>query len=353
MNIVRTHNIYINSSQRVSGTSNDFVVFLKQPLVLKNQKNYFQVRVDKAIIPHTIKQINSSNNVLSYTFTRTGVNYNGSITLTAGNYTILTLISEFQNKLVASIYVGLGYTVTFPLSYNRNTGTVNFVMNGTDGVTSSLLLKFSTNPKLGLVFGVTADISLSYNTLNVGTIVTSSQNVNVNPTTYLTIRSNTLKQRQNYESIVEKDVYADILAVVPINVSPGSFIIYDRSPQTELVNNIIDVLEIYLADNQNYSISLNGLEWSISLIFEEIGINEPDDLVSHLASQNNVQPTNNPLSQLEQQREAMLSELEQMKNQYVSSLESDLGSYPHVVDNPDAPVYAPQTDDLSVIAPLI
>lgn len=319
MSIVRTHNIYINSNKRVSGTSDDFVIFLKQPLTLINQKNHFQVRVDKAIIPHTIKQVNNSNNVLSFTFTRTGVTFNGSITLTSGNYTILTLISELQTKLVSSILTGTGINaVSFSnMSYNRTTGFVSFIMTGTDGIASSLVLKFSLNAKLGLIFGVTADVTMSYNNLNVGTIATSTQNVNVNPINYITIRSNTLKQRQDYENIVEKDVYSDVLAIVPVVVNPGSFIMYDSSPTTDLINKVIDSIEIYLADNQSYTLSLNGLEWSLSLIFQEIGTSERDDLVGmdNVAKQNS-----NSLDALQQQREAMLQELEGMRNQYVASL---------------------------------
>jgi hypothetical protein len=56
------------------------------------------------------------------------------------------------------------------------------------------------------MFGVTSDITLS----TIGTIISGNQNVNVNPITYLTIRSSTLKQRLVYENIVPQNDLLEI-----------------------------------------------------------------------------------------------------------------------------------------------
>lgn len=315
MTTVKTHTIYINSNQRSSGTSNDFVISLKRPLTLTNQKNYFRVRISNAIIPHTIKQVNSNNNVLQYTYVKAGVTTNSSITISPGNYTILTLLSALSSALTIA-------NVTLNFTYDRNTGLSTFQMQGTDNINSSLTLKFGSNAKLGLMFGVLADVVL-VSTNNIGFGVTGAQNVNVNPCTYLTIRSSSLKQRLDYENIVEKDVYSDVLAVVPINVSPGSFIICPDSPNTDIVNKIVDTLNIYLADNQTYSISLNNLEWSLTLIFEEIGIDAPDTLINVSTAQPFIDT-----SLLEQQREQLMQELMMMKQQMINQLQPIMPTIP-------------------------
>jgi uncharacterized membrane protein len=290
---------------RVAGASNDFIISLKRPFTLINQKNFFRVRVDNAIIPHTIKQINSNNNKLNYVYTKNSIVTNGSITLTPGNYTILTLLTELQTRLLAVIS-----NVTFNFTYNRNTGYVNFSMSSTDSIASFLTLKFSTNSKLGLFFGIVGDCSFSTPTV---AGVTSSQNVNCNPITYLTIRASTLKQYLDFENIVEKDVYSDVLAIVPINVQPGCFILYSNSPNTDLTNKIIDTLNIYIADNQSYSISLGNLDWSLTLIFEEIGVLTPDELINSINAPDTLA--------LENQRDDMMKELMMMKEQLINQLQ--------------------------------
>jgi hypothetical protein len=291
---------------RQSGSSNDFIISLKRPFTLINQLNYFRVRVDTAIIPHCIKQINSNNNILTYTYTKNSIVTNSSITLTAGNYNILTLLDELKAKLLVNIS-----NVTFTFTYNRNTGFVNLQMAATDGIPSFLLLNFASNSKLGLFFGIIGDVTVT-TTAPAG--ITSSQNVNVNPITYLTIRCSTLKQSLDFEYIVEKDTYSDVMAIVPINVLPGSFILYNNSPSLDISNKVIDILNIYIADNMNYSLSLGNLDWSLSLIFDEIGINVPDHLL------NDINTTNPELIALQKERDQLINEVEPMQKQLIDQL---------------------------------
>ena len=306
MSIIRTNILHINSSMRQTGSSNDFVISLKRPFTLMNQLNYFRVRVDTAIIPHAIKQINSSNNILHFAYTKIlFVNIN-SITLTPGNYNILTLLDEIKAKLLLQIS-----NVTFNFTYDKTTGFVNLRMLPTDFIPSFLLLKFSLNTRLGQFFGILSDVMV---TTTVPTGVTSTQHVNVNPITYLTLRCSTLKQSLDFEYIVEKDVYSDVLAVVPIDVLPGSFIIYKNSPSLDIANKVIDILNIYIADNMNYSLSLGNLDWSLSLIFDEIGVSIPDHLL------NNINMNNPELLALEKERDQLLNEVEPMQKQLIDQL---------------------------------
>ena len=284
MELVKSHTVYINSKMRTTGsTTDDFNISLRQPLTLVNSNNSFRVRMEQCVIPHCIKQISSNNNVLSFTYIRDTITYNSFITLTSGNYTILTLNDELKAKLAAKILSLSSIVVSLTFSYDRTTGLDTFNITGTDGVASSITLLFSSNVALGKFFGFIADSQFRYNNLNVSFSSTSTQNVNVNQINSIYIRSSSLVQRECYENIVERDVYSDIIAQVPITVLPGNFIFFTNDgPTLDIKNNIIDSINIYLSDNNSYTLSLNGLDWSCVLIFEEWGTTEPDKILQEL-----------------------------------------------------------------------
>ena len=212
--LIKTHNIFINSSMRVSGSSNDFIINLKNPLILTNKTNFFRLRLNKCIIPHVIKQVNQTNNKLYFNIIRTGVNINSYATITPGNYNILTLLTEVTNQLSLSILASATIKVIFSTSYNKATGYATINMVGVELIQTTLTLLFSQSTTLGLMLGFSNDVSLSFSASNIPTPIISTQNVNVNPMSYITIRSNTLRGRESYENIVQKDVYSDIIAMV-------------------------------------------------------------------------------------------------------------------------------------------
>lgn len=265
---------------RVIGNSDDFVISLRQPLTLTNQSNFFRVSVGRSVIPHTIKQINDSNHTLNVDIIRGVASWNGSIALTNGNYNIITILNELKAKLQAAILAGVGVSLTFVFTYLKTQSGCQLHISGADGIATSVTLKFSENLRLGGFFGYSTNAVFSYNSSNVSDDAFSNIAVNVNPINYILVRSNSLIQRESYESVVEKDTYSDILAKVPVNVSPGSFIFAElNGSSVDLENKIIDQIALYLSDNLSYTLNLNGLDWSTHLIFEEIGTREDNKLL--------------------------------------------------------------------------
>lgn len=272
-------------------TTDDFNISLKQPLILTNSNNFFRLHMEQAVIPHCIKQINTSNNTLTFTYIRNTTTYNSFITLIPGNYNILTLNDELKSKLISKISSLSGITVSLTFTYDKTTGLDTFSIIGTDGIASSITLNFSDNVALGKFFGfiTSASCYFRYNSSNISFDATSSQHVNVNQINSLFVRSSTLVQRESYESIIEKDVYSDIICMIPITVLPGNFIFFTNAgPVLDIENNIIDAINIYLSDNNSYSLSLNGLDWSCVLIFEEWGTVEQNKLLNQV---NEIIPT--------------------------------------------------------------
>lgn len=231
---------------------------------------------------------------------------NDSISLDEGNYNITSLLSQLSTQIVSKIFQRTGITSNLNFTYSKTTGKCTLTLVGNDSTSTSLTLKFGDNIPLGKFFGFVTNAVISYNNSNVSTPAVGSQNVNVNQINYLCIRSSTLIQRECYENVVEKDVYSDILAKVLVNVTPGSYILYEGNANLacDVANKVIDQINIYLSDNLSYDLSLYGLEWNLTLIIQEIGTNKSDRLLS-MEAQPQAQPN----------RDKLLVQLEELKKQ--------------------------------------
>ena len=234
---------------------------------------------------------------------------NTTVTLNEGNYNINTLLTELSSQLIAKINLMTGITPNLNFSYSKTTGRCTLAIVGNDSIATSLTLKFGENIPLGKFFGFVSNAVLSYNNTNISTPAESTQNVNVNQINYLCIRSSTLIQRECYESVVEKDVYSDILAKVMVNVTPGSYILYEGNSNLacDVANKVIDQINIYLSDNLSYDLSLYGLEWNLTLVIQEIGTNKSDQLLTMESIEAKPPPLPN--------RDALLAQLDELKKQ--------------------------------------
>ena len=256
--IVKIHNLFINSSIRSSGTSNSFTIYLRSPLILLNRNNFFRLKCGRVCIPNIFNQINSNNSTLSVTISRPSVPFNitANITLATGNYSIISLLSELSIKLLA-LAASNSITLKTNFNYTKTTGKVDLSVTAQDAIATTITLNFISNKTLGAFFGYTQNAVFSYTTTSY-----SNQFVNVNPITNILIRCS-LPQRESYEYIVDNGVETDIIAKVPIgNYSSGNYIFYENSiSYCDLASQTIDTMDIYLTDNLSYSIDMN-LEWS-------------------------------------------------------------------------------------------
>jgi hypothetical protein len=273
--IVKIHNLFINSSIRSNGTSNAFTIYLRSPLILLNRNNFFRLKCGRVCIPNIFNQINSNNSTLSVTISRPSVPFNitANITLATGNYSIISLLSELSIKLLA-LAASNSITLKTNFNYTKTTGKVDLSVTAQDAIPTTITLNFISNKTLGAFFGYTQNAVFSYTTTSY-----SNQFVNVNPITNILIRCS-LPQRESYEYIVDNGVETDIIAKVPIgNYSSGNYIFYENSiSYCDLASQTIDTMDIYLTDNLSYSIDMN-LEWSLVLTIEEIGINKQDEVL--------------------------------------------------------------------------
>jgi len=306
--VINRYNVFIDSSKRRSGDSNYFNILLSRPFVLTSENSYFRMRVGSVEMPFAFQQVNNNNHTLYIRLQRQAIDATFSITFANGNYNILTLLDAFKALLVDYIQTTYGLTFNFNFSYNRNTGQATMYIIGNDNIETILTFKYSLNMTIGKMFGFTADALIAYDGNNTSTVAISTQHVNVNPVSYLLVRSDSLNQAVNYESLVEYDVLSDIICKLQLRATPGSYIYYDGSLELNitLTNKIIDVISLYITDSLTYTFDLGGLEWSCRLTFEEVERHRTEDSSLIFG--------NPDVQRLESEKENLINELTKIRN---------------------------------------
>jgi hypothetical protein len=306
--VIKTTRVYINSAQRLDGTSSNFAINIPA-MSLTSSKHRYRVRVRSATIPFTFKQLSASSSTFYMYYNATLF----SVTITPANYNILTLLAELKNKIIAAQPF-----MTLATSYSRDTGFATLTLTGSMNPTDTLTFEYSSNPVINQMLGFTSNTTFS-----VGVPKSSTQHVNVSPVTSLYIRSDSLVQiAGNRECLLRQDENTDILAEVPVNVSSGSYIQFTNPSEgaVYLTNRTIDRIQMYLSDNTDFRLDLGGLDWTVTLAFDEVIIpqGETDVLVSSIKYDDPQEKAR--LADLEKEREAAILELEQQKASIIEQL---------------------------------
>lgn len=265
---VQRYSFHMSTNQRTSGTNTNSTFTLKQVIPLLSKRGQFQIQVHGVSIPFSFYQLSSDIATISVSVVDGSAHTKtGSITLIAGNYTTVSVISQLNTQLTAFCNsAGTGgyvpFTPVFTSSYSVTTGLTTLSMTGTGTIT----INFATNLNLGLFFGFTNNVTFS-----ASTSVTSTQIAVANPVSYLLLRSPSFKQYRNKEFVVEKDVYSDILYRIPILTNQGTYIQYNTDNEPVwILNDQITQFNIYLTTNLSYTpINLQGLDWAFSFTITE------------------------------------------------------------------------------------
>ena len=276
MTEINRYHIFVNTALRsnTSESSSNFTIQVNPPLTKDHPNHYFTAQIVSVEIPYTWNQVNSTNNTLQITYQ--AVNY--TINLTAGNYTVYSLITELANKVNSVIPV---HPWTDNTTYNSNTGIINFgIKDVPSGSTTSYVLayNFPANPFLARMFGCLNNSSIVFGYGPISSVyqyinVNGSTNVNVNPVSSIFIRSNNLKQLKNQENLVSGYAQdpSDILCKLQVYTPPKTYIFYngELGLNARITNPIIDKLDIYLSDNNSFSLNLNQNDWTFRITFIE------------------------------------------------------------------------------------
>lgn len=316
MSIVNTYNMFLSSEKRTGGSSSNFQTALFKPIILASPNNWFTVRVGSAEIPYVFKLINSSNNIINYSMTRNSIVYDSSITLTQGNYNILTLLAEFKTKLASSIFSLTPWNPSFSFTYDRSTGHATFSVIGSDTLATTITISDSSKVFLKCV-GMTSAFSFGYTSPGLRTNAVSSQNVNVSQNTAVYIRSDSFQQTSSIENVVIDNEVSDIIAKVQITAQPQSYILWTNATDLEVKigNRILDTISLYLGSSTAYRLDLGNLEWSLRLTIHEWS----NDLSRQDLAINMLPPTQTDegVQQLLSEREKAIEKLQRLKKKLV------------------------------------
>jgi hypothetical protein len=207
----------------------------------------------------------------------------------------------------------ISLAITWNFTYNRATGlmTLGFMPPDVTQTTlqfntiSSVILQclgFNTKPTGAFGYNGTVAVSLS-----------SIQNVNMSQINSLYIRSENIKQIQNFESLVVKSDISDILAKIQIGVLPMNMIEWtnDTDLYVKVSNKYFDTINLYVTSNLNYDdLSFNGLNWSCRITIQEVE-NRRYDMDRKLTDHNG----NNEVVDLEKQKQELIQHLLSLKQQ--------------------------------------
>jgi len=320
---VMRYTFHVNSAQRSQGSNTDFTVNFSQVLGLLSKGGQFQVTVSNVQIPFTFYQLSATSNLNRLpVYLKNAVDVAGrntTITLTPGNYTPYTLITELTNQLTtACTQVGIPgftpFTPTFSITYTPTNGHMTFGLTAPAGSQINLLFSSTDITQLlGSFFGTLTDINMSP---TASPVPSSTQPCVLNPVNYLLIRSN-LKQFRNREFITQQDDVSDILYKIPITTAQGTWIsYYQESEPVYILDTMIPSINFYLTNNLTYDpMNLQGIPWSFSFTIKEV-VRPTYESIITTQIQNIL-----PLTNEEKEKRSKIEELQRQKDDLLKRLD--------------------------------
>jgi hypothetical protein len=219
----------------------------------------------------------------------TGNSKTTNITLQAGNYNALNILTELSTRLTVEASLAVppytGFVPVLNFTYSTVNGRHTLAM--TSPANASITIYFSLNTNLGRFFGFSGNATISP-TLT----ATSDKMVCTNPICNLYLRCGNLRQLGNREYIIEKGVFSDVVYVLPVMSQQLTYISTNHQGEELILSddNITD-LNFYITSNLNYNpLDLQGLDnFSFSFTIRE-RTNPEIDLKENDLLQNKVAP---------------------------------------------------------------
>ena len=282
MTEINNYHFYINSSNRTSGTSNDFSYMLKRPIILTNSSHHLEIKVKAVSIPYSFTQVLSPYNILYcdvniggvYIDENTisgGTNYlNNPLTITPANYNITTLLAEVSTQLLTFLNLGSTTVLNTAFTYNLNTLKIRLSLTGTYAFTIFVRFK-TTGVDMSKMLGITSQKWFGKTTV-IPVYVNGDQPVNLYPISNLFIRSTSLLQTTAYENMFSQNDVSNILVQIPIRTQSNTYITYtnELDIRSRLTNSVVDNINLSISDSRAYAISLNNLDWNVMISIYEI-----------------------------------------------------------------------------------
>jgi hypothetical protein len=252
--------LYINSKNGICGCHEDFSIKLD----LREHHDCDRVTVLQANIPKSYYLIQEGYN--TFTLTELGVDY--QVIITPGNYTRSNLKTNLKTFLNDASGNGWTYNVTFPSSSQVDTGKYTYTVTGNSSNQPSF-----TFPSTGNIYEVMGFNDASTNVF-VGDTIVSTNVVKLQREDTIYIHSDMAGGSTN---TLLQDVYAETPDFDHIIFKNREALLYSK-PINSTYNN---VYRFYLTTENGLPISLNGLNWSMTIsIYKKENV--IDELKQHI-----------------------------------------------------------------------
>eukprot|EP01051_Picozoa_sp_SAG22_P007869 SAG22_NODE_571_length_9011_cov_292.011670_4_plen_332_part_00 len=223
----------------------------------------------QASIPYSFYNIRAgSNDSLKITAVKSGASADYTITVPAGNYTVTSLAQKLKEDIETQMDDG---ETNVTITYDRITNKYKFAIGPASG-TRSLTIHGATSSDLTQVIGLTTE-DFTFDNSTASTAKVTPNVVDMNGGIHALYLRTNLPVLSSMDS--QTGGISQILAKVPILDKPGSVIthspsnsVYKALIQTEAVR----AITLRLTDDRNSLISLNGLHFSVSLMFEFVSL---------------------------------------------------------------------------------
>lgn len=230
--------IYVDSTNRASGNSNQFSINLTGKFQIPN--NYNSIVLVGASIPKSFYLVSSSNN--TFTLIENGTSY--TVTIPIGNYNFTSLASQ----LGASLTSASGSAVTYTVTGNRLTGKYTFTKTGVLATSIDF-----TNSTFARICGFETDV-YSFS----GSTLVSVNMVNLQLTNTLQIQSDVIGGTDTVLS-----------EIIPTVASYSQIIYNEFTPayvSKPLKDNRATTINFWITDSEGQLIDLNGLNWQCIIV---------------------------------------------------------------------------------------
>lgn len=209
-----------------------------------------KIKVANVVVPVTYYIVNSNNN--SFDFEEAAGGGVTTATLTAGNYTSTTFMTELKTQMEA--VSSNTYTYTITLSDSTKKLTISTGANFEIDVASSKTLT-------GFSAATTA-----------ATSQTATDILNLSGPNQLYLRSNIATRIDTKAVVKNSALFNNVLTTVPINVNTFD-VVFKSYNESQYFNSDIDIqdLEFYFTDDNDNIIDFNGGIFSLTIqLFREV-----------------------------------------------------------------------------------
>ena len=253
--------VHINSIDATtkfsSDRTTDFSYELEQPIVVP-ENQMILVSCIGATIPYTFYNIRSNiNNRVAVRLTENGLIYN--LDIPEGNYSSTALLLKLKQ-----LFDGQVFSETINITYDRVSMKFNFTIVGGSG-TAFFDFTPENNP-----YPINVELGFNKSLTQITTNTLSPNVADINGSIHgLYIRSD-ISTNSIYDS--ESKSLSGILSRIPIRVNFGGIIFWDTADgvghKAQVDNQTIKSIRIRLTDDRNRLINLNGLDFSITILFD-------------------------------------------------------------------------------------